>query len=66
LLTGTGSPEEAVPLQLRSLALHIELEAPEVRIDFYWLARQRESLGEERFRALLREHAGDQDSAPRI
>ena len=31
----------AVPLNLRSLAIGLEIGAPEVRIDLHWLRRQR-------------------------
>lgn len=63
MLTATGSLEEALPLNLRSLVIRLEIGVPEVRIDLYWLALQREVLGEERFRTILREHAGDEGSA---
>jgi tetratricopeptide (TPR) repeat protein len=63
LLTETGPPEEAVPWNLRSLALRLEIGVPEVRIDFHWLGRQREALGAERFRAILREHLEDEGAA---
>ena len=45
---------------LQSLAIHLELQSPNVRINLYWLHRQRELLGEERFGELLREHVGDE------
>jgi tetratricopeptide (TPR) repeat protein len=60
LLTKTSLPEQALPFSLRSLAIRLEIGSPERRIDLYWLARQREALGEEHFRTLLREHAGDE------
>jgi tetratricopeptide (TPR) repeat protein len=56
LLVQKGVPEEAVPLSLRALAIHIELQSPMIRIDLHWLRRQRELLGEERFGEILREH----------
>jgi tetratricopeptide (TPR) repeat protein len=58
LATEQGRPEEGLPLNLRSLAIRLELQVPEVGIDLHWLGRQRELLGEERFGELLREHAG--------
>jgi tetratricopeptide (TPR) repeat protein len=64
LLTKRGSPAEAVPLNLRSLRIRLQLQSPQVRIDLYWLRRQRELLGEERFGEILREQlAGDDISA---
>jgi tetratricopeptide (TPR) repeat protein len=56
LLTETGKPDEAVPLNLRSLAICLELGVPEVSFNLYWLNRQREALGEQRFLAVLRKH----------
>ena len=50
---GLRDSEEAVALNLRSLALRLELRVPQVRIDLHWLGRQREALGEERFRELV-------------
>jgi tetratricopeptide (TPR) repeat protein len=63
MLTTTGSPEKALPLNLRSLVICLEIRSPHVRTDLYWLARQRTTLGEERFRTLLREHVGDEGSS---
>jgi tetratricopeptide (TPR) repeat protein len=60
LFTERGSPEEAVPLNLRSLAIRLEIGSPQAKINLYWLHRQRELLGEERFAALLRENAGEE------
>ncbi len=60
LATTQGRPEEALPLNLRSLAIRLELRVPEVRIDLHWLRRQRELLGEERFAELLQEHVGEE------
>ena len=60
LATEQGRPEDAVPLNLQSLVIRLELRVPEVGIDLHWLSRQRELLGEERFGELLREHVGDE------
>jgi tetratricopeptide (TPR) repeat protein len=56
LATERGQPAEAVPLTLRSLALRLELDIPQVGTDLLWLRRQRKLLGEERFGEILREH----------
>ncbi|MFP3939210.1 MAG: tetratricopeptide repeat protein [Thermoanaerobaculia bacterium] len=64
LLTEWGRVEEAVPWSLRALMLHREL-APVRRAatDLQFLRRQREALGDERFRELVEEHAGTPDLA---
>lgn len=59
LLTERGSPGEAVLWNLRSLAVRLEHELPEIGIDLHWLSHQRETLGEKRFRELLAEHVGE-------
>jgi len=61
--TEQGQPAEAVPLNLRSLAIQIDLGSPQVPINLYWLRRQRELLGEERFGEILREHLSEEDAA---
>jgi len=60
LLLATDRPEEAVPYTLRSLSLHLELQSPNAAKDLDWLGRQREALGDERFRELLDEHLGSE------
>jgi tetratricopeptide (TPR) repeat protein len=60
LTTEQGRPVEAVPLNLRGLAIRLEIGSPEAGIDLYWLTRQRELLGGERFRELLAEHVGEE------
>jgi tetratricopeptide (TPR) repeat protein len=62
LLTETGKPTEAVSFNVQSLALRLKLRAPEVRIDLYWLGRQREALGREAFQAVLREQLGEENA----
>jgi tetratricopeptide (TPR) repeat protein len=59
LATERGDPGAGVPLNLRSLAIRLEIGVPEVRIDLHWLGRQRELLCEERFREILDEHLDD-------
>jgi hypothetical protein len=61
LATARGSPEEAIPLNLRSLTIRLQIGSPEVRIDLYWLGRQRESVGEERFLEVLGQHLSEED-----
>lgn len=59
LWTERGEPEKALPLNLRSLALRLDLGVPEVRIDLHWLVRQRDLLGDERFRGLVEQEVGE-------
>ncbi len=54
-----GKPAEGVPCVLQSLAIHLEIRSPYVRKNLDVLKDQRESLGEQRFRALVTEHAGE-------
>jgi len=60
LATKQERPEEAVPLNLRSLSLRLEIGSPEAWKNLAMLTRQREMLGDERFRELLAEHAGEE------
>jgi hypothetical protein len=53
------------PLNLRSLAIRLQIGAPEIRINLHWLRRQRELIGEERFGEILREHL-DADGATAV
>jgi tetratricopeptide (TPR) repeat protein len=62
LYTTRGTPDAAVPWNLRGLLLHLELHSPEIRIDLYWLAQQRQQLGEIRFFGLLREQLSEKDA----
>jgi tetratricopeptide (TPR) repeat protein len=65
LYTQRGDAADAVSFNLRSLALRLEIGSPEVRVDLYWLTRQREVLGAERFEQILREHL-DEGSAANV
>ncbi|HYX25757.1 MAG TPA: hypothetical protein VFC23_16510, partial [Thermoanaerobaculia bacterium] len=47
---------------LRSLAIRLQIGSPQIRIDFHWLNRQWEILGEERFGEILREHLSEEDA----
>lgn len=58
LLTERGTPQEAVAWNLRSLAIRLDLQAPQFRLDVHWLGRQRELLGNVQFGELVAEHAG--------
>ena len=62
LATERGNPEEAVPFNLRSLAIRLQIGSPQARTDIHWLNRQRELLGEERFGEILREHVSEEDA----
>lgn len=53
LLTARGEPAEAVPLNLRSFSIRLELQVPQAGIDLHWMGRQRELLGDESFREIL-------------
>jgi tetratricopeptide (TPR) repeat protein len=63
LATERGAPEEAVPLNLRGLDIHLEIGSPEARIDLHWLGRQRELLGASRFAGLLAQHLDEESAA---
>ncbi|HEY6323746.1 MAG TPA: hypothetical protein VJA16_19570 [Thermoanaerobaculia bacterium] len=41
----------------------VDLRQTDGPADLYWLTRQRTTLGEERFRTVLREHLGDEGSS---
>jgi hypothetical protein len=60
LLTERGAPEDAVPWNLRSLSIRLEIRVPEIDINLHWLGRLRELLGDARFRELVAEHAGEE------
>jgi len=60
LATEQGRPEDGLPPTLQSLESNLVLRSPNVQINLYWLRRQRELLGEERFGELLREQVGDE------
>jgi len=60
LLTDNGEADDALPWNLRSLSIYLDLQVPEVRFDLRWLGRQRDLLGDARFRELVAEHAGEE------
>jgi tetratricopeptide (TPR) repeat protein len=67
LWTEQAEMEKGLPLNLRSLALRLELGVPQVAIDLHWLRRQCDLLGEERFQAIVkREGAVDPDLLTRL
>lgn len=66
LLTQTQATEEAVSRSLRALAIRQEMEVPEARVDLDALRRQREALGNQRFRELVEEHAESPDLAAHV
>ncbi len=54
--TDLGKPEEALPYGLRCLALFLELQSPNIPLILGSLIRQRELLGEDRFRQQASQH----------
>ncbi|MEO1085198.1 MAG: tetratricopeptide repeat protein, partial [Acidobacteriota bacterium] len=56
--TKRDDPEQALPWGLRSLALYQELRSPKMAILLRSMLRQREMLGDERFREVAGEHVG--------
>ena len=63
LLMEIGKVEEAVEYTLSSLLFHLEVGAPQARLDLRLLARQRVLLGEEQFRMLVSGRMGEQNTA---
>lgn len=63
LETERGSPETGLALNLQSLAIRLEIGSEEAGTDLYWLRRQREDLGSDRFEAVLQERLGDEGTA---
>lgn len=59
LHTERGAAAEAVDPTLQSLSIRLQLELP-VDNNMYWLAKQREMLGEGPFRELLSRHLDDE------
>ena len=53
LRTEQGQPADGVPYNISSLAIRLELQSPEISTDLFWLARQRQELGEEGFAEIL-------------
>lgn len=66
LLTETGRAEEAVPWSLRALTIRREMGGSEIGIHLRTLRRQREALGDERFRELVEEHAESPNLAAHV
>ncbi len=62
LATERGAPEDAVPLNLRSLALRLEIGTP-TDINLHWLGRQRQLLGASRFAEFLARHLDEESVA---
>lgn len=58
LYTVTERLADAIPFNLRSLALRLEMQSREVGIDLRWLSRQRAALDAAAFRAIVAEHVG--------
>jgi hypothetical protein len=49
LRTDQDRPAEGIPHTISALAIHLELESPEVSTDISCLARQQQEIGEEDF-----------------
>jgi hypothetical protein len=62
LYTERGDVEQAVPFNLRSLALRLEIGIPGGQ-DLHRLTWQREALGAERFGQIVREHLDEESAA---
>ncbi|HEX4954344.1 MAG TPA: tetratricopeptide repeat protein [Thermoanaerobaculia bacterium] len=55
-----GHSAEAVAWTVRSLAIHSRIQSPNASRDLHWLSRQRETLGEDRFREVLARHLDEE------
>jgi hypothetical protein len=62
LLTEQGDVEAAVPLLLDSLIIFLEIESPDAWNSLRWLARQRQMLGDGRFREIVGRHLRQEDT----
>ena len=62
LLADQDQVAEAVPLNLQSLIIRMEMQVPEVAIDIRQLHRQEELLGAESFRSILIDQLGEDDA----
>jgi tetratricopeptide (TPR) repeat protein len=54
--------EDGISWNLRSLIIRLEINVPEMRIDLYHLAHQREMLGEGRFREIVSRYLSQDDT----
>jgi tetratricopeptide (TPR) repeat protein len=61
LYTDQGRAADAVPYTLASLTIHLEIGAPDARLDLDWLGRQREILGDGAFRTIVADHLSGDD-----
>ncbi|MEY9835834.1 tetratricopeptide repeat protein, partial [Streptacidiphilus sp. EB103A] len=61
LRTEQDRPAEGVTSQVQALALRLDI-GDRVQTDLYWLRQQRALLGDEAFRAILRDMLSDDDS----
>jgi hypothetical protein len=62
LLTEQGDLEAAVPFTLESLIIFLDIGSPDARIALHSLARQRQMLGESRFREIVGQHLSREDT----
>jgi hypothetical protein len=48
-----GRTAEGIHYNLSALALRLQIDSPEVSTDIFWLARQRQEIGDEAFTRFL-------------
>jgi tetratricopeptide (TPR) repeat protein len=58
LYTQIGRAADALPFNVQSLRLRLQMKTPNSAKDLYWLSEQRSVLGTEPFRALVTQHTG--------
>jgi tetratricopeptide (TPR) repeat protein len=66
LATERGRPEEGVRFNVRALLIRLSLNEPRGGIDSHWLRRQRELVGDRKFRKALGRALGSDDEVQRI
>ncbi|MGH3795154.1 MAG: tetratricopeptide repeat protein [Pseudonocardiaceae bacterium] len=53
LRTKQDRPGEGIPYIISALAIHLDLESPDVSTSLFWLGKQRQEVGEESFMQIL-------------
>lgn len=66
LATERGRPEEGIRFNVRALGIRLALNEPRGGIDSHWLRRQRELVGERKFRKALSRALGSEADAQRV
>jgi hypothetical protein len=61
--TELGQVEKAIPFNLRSIELNVQIGSPGGGADIDCLVRQREALGAHRFRQIVSEHFNEENAA---